>query len=215
MFIRIPSLLFLVVLLAGCSSSPALKAVQDVAQLVAPFGSKASAGALRLNPNFQYLRVQIDDREAYFALGYQDREPAGTVEVWYSGAGEVLRLRNGRVVGATGMNTEWLSVSFEGLPAWDDLKGVTRFVRHRDVSPGYRYGLQESMSIYPIQPPRQSQLKNLDPFALRWFEEVGPAASGLPTARYAVLIGPGGAQVVYSELCLDSVLCFSWQRWHG
>jgi hypothetical protein len=157
----------------------------------------------------------MGNREAYFALGYQDRGPAGPVEVWYSGAGEVLRLCDGRVVGAAGMDTEWLAVGFTGLPAWSDLKGEAGFIRSRDVSPGYRYGLRELMLIRPIQAPALTQLKNLDPANLHWFEEISPADSGLPPARYAVQIGPDGARVVYSELCLDSAFCFSWQRWHA
>ena len=197
-------------LIAGCANSPVSKAVLDLTHAV----MAGAATPVRLNPAFPYLRVQIQNREVYFAQGYQDRSPAGTVEVWYSAGGEVLRLHDGRVVGASGMKTEWLAVRLEGLPDWNAIGARAEFIRQRDVSPGYRYGLREAMSIRPIVAPR-SNLKHIDPAGLRWFEEVAPAGSGLPPARYAVQNLAGGTVVVYSEICLDADLCFSWQRWHA
>ncbi len=204
-------LLMLSTLVAGCANSPVSRAVLDITHAVMP---AAAAAPVRLNPAYPYLRVQIENREVYFAQGYQDRSPAGPVEVWYSAGGEVLRLRDGRVVGASGMKTEWLAVRLEGLPVWDGIGARAEFKRHRDVSPGYRYGLREVMSIYPIAAPR-SNLKNIDPASLRWFEEVAPASSALPPVRYAVRDLSGRTVVVYSEICLDANLCFSWQRWHA
>ncbi len=210
--VRFLLLLMPFALIAGCANSPVSKAVLDLSHAVIP---GAATAPIRLNPAFSYLRVQVENREVYFALGYQDRSPAGTVEVWYSAGGEVLRLRDGRVVGASGMKTEWLAVRLEGLPDWNAIGARAEFIRQRDVSPGYRYGLREAMSIYPIAPPPRTHLKDIDPDKLNWFEEVASASSGLPMARYAMQNISGKTVVIYSEICLDADLCFSWQRWHA
>ena len=49
---------------------------------------------------------------AFLVLGYVDTSSDGPVEVWYSGSGEVVRMRHGRVVGTTGLSTDWRAVRF-------------------------------------------------------------------------------------------------------
>jgi hypothetical protein len=166
-----------------------------------------------LQPGFKYLRVQIDKRIAYFALGYLDPHRGGDVEVWYSGEKEVLRLQRGRVVGAAGMATEWLGVAMASAPDWSASLASTSYTRTRDVSPGYRYGLREQVEVRRIPPPTQTSLVGMAPDALVWFEESVSGPELLPPSRYGVSETNDGWQVVYSETCLASDLCFSWQRW--
>ena len=183
----------------------------DVYRVTVPQGQATA----KLNPNLKYLRVMVDGREIFMALGYVDGTPDGPVQVWYSARGDVLRLRDGRVVGATlKTDTSWLDVTFSHLPRWEAIAGPVAFERSRDVSPGYRYGIREKMLIRPVAIPDDTLLKCVPPSSLVWFEEVVQGDTSAPPARYAVEFGPGGMhQVVYAEQCLSVEFCFSWQDW--
>lgn len=67
-------------------------------------------------------------------LGYVDAYPQGDVEIWYSAQCEVLRLQNGRLVGAVGLPVEWRRVTYPQIsPAWPAVSPEgTRFSRVRD-----------------------------------------------------------------------------------
>jgi hypothetical protein len=197
--------------LTGCTTSPATQALLDAYQL-GKTGEISRGKSSRLNPKFKYLRVQIDQREIILVLGYVDKSPDGPVEVWYSALGEVLRLREGRLIGAT-MNrgTDWLNVSFNHLPRWEQMGTQTTFERSRDVSPGYQYGIKEKIIIKSIAQPSDSQLKHISPASLNWFEESTEGEKALPPSRYGVNFSGGHAQVVYAEQCLSNSFCFSWQ----
>lgn len=199
--------------LTGCATSPGSQALVDAFHHIRADGSPHE-NAARLDHRFKYLRVQIDQREIFMALGYVDRHPDGPVEVWYSASAEVLRLRDGRLIGAT-MNTgaSWLSVSFTNLPRWEQIGEQTSFERSRDVSPGYQYGIREKMLIRHIPSPDDSQLQSIPASSLTWFEENTESAAGLPPARYGVDMAGLVPQVVYAEQCLSGEFCFSWQRW--
>jgi hypothetical protein len=179
----------------------------------------------RLNPAFRYLRITVQGRTALVVLGYVENNPQGPIEVWYSAEREVLRFQNGRLVGATGLMTEWRNVEMMGLPEWRALArlgGQYRWTRVRDVMPGYRLGIVDKLTLRTTPPPSKSALLDLDPLALTWFEEhIEPGGDGvplraeqaLPTARYAVDLRQPSEVVVYGELCLAANLCFTWQRW--
>jgi hypothetical protein len=187
---------------------------------------KASSVNTRLNPDYRYIRVAIKDRIAFLALGDEDKNTLGTIEVWYSSSREVLRLQNGRIAGATGLTTEWRSVLLDEAPPWSAAIGATqplRWVRVRDVMPGYRYGVRDQLELRPIAPIKVL-LQGYDSQRLDWFEErillsaqavAAPAGAAqvLPPARYAVDLQGERAVVVYSEQCLAPDLCFSWQLW--
>jgi len=188
-----------------------MQSVLDIGRRVS---LKPGAGktAPALNPGFSYLRVQVDGRVAYFALGYQDPHPNGEIEVWYSREKEVLRLQNGRLVGAVGMAKEWRSVSSSAMPWSDDMKPAS-FSRVRDVSPGYLYGIHEQVRVWRVPPPANTKLVGVAPESLVWFEEVAEGAHQLPPSLYGLRNEADKLQVIYSEVCLDSELCFTWQRW--
>ena len=186
-----------------------------------------SAANPRLNPNFSYLRVVVGGRVVYLALGYEDIAPHGYTEVWYSAEREVLRFQNGRFIGATGLPVEWRSVSLPALPSWSALSRAEqpfRWVRTRDVMPGYSVGVRDALVVRSISPPGQNELQGVDSKSLTWFEEqaepeIITGYSGylpdksLPPARYAVDFRDGKETVVYGEQCLAPDLCFTWQRW--
>jgi hypothetical protein len=196
------------------------------------YGRNPGVDNARLNPDFRYLRVTIGGRVVLLALGNVDSHPQGPIEVWYSAEREVLRLQNGRLVGAVGLTTEWREVSLSELPSWAVAactEQAYRWIRTRDVMPGYRYGVKDALTLEVVPAPGRSALQGLDPQRLIWFEErvePGPVArlsavfdnsasadAALPPARYAVEFQEGQETVVYAEQCLAPQLCFTWQRW--
>jgi hypothetical protein len=146
------------------------------------------------------------------------------IEVYYSGSGEVVRLLDGRIVGALGLTTEWRRVSV-AAPAWGAAaasKQSAPFVRMRDVMPGYQTGVRDDLVLRVIAAPEGSALRGVDAKTLTWFEErlqarsrfpFAPASHALPPARYAVDLAAAQESVVYGEQCLATDLCFTWQRW--
>ena len=172
-----------------------------------------------LRPDLRYLRATMDGRVALLVLGEIDAHPLGTVEAWYTAEREVVRVQNGRIVGAAGLTTEWRNVVVPDLPKWSviaSLGAPLKWVRMRDVMPGYRYSVRDSMSIRLIDPASRSELRGVDPRSLVWFEESVESGSGddaLPPVHYAVDLRGAAETVVYGEHCLAPEVCFTWQRW--
>ena len=222
------AVLSLIAALSGCSAAG--NAIMQT--LPYAYGRNPGVDNAKLNPNFRYLRLTVGGRVVLLALGDVDNHPQGEIEVWYSAEREVLRLQNGRLVGAIGLTTEWRSVTLPELPSWSATAGSDRalqWTRARDVMPGYRFGVKDELSLRAVAAPQRSALQGLDPQRLTWFEEqvesgsvagisdflgnrVG-ADSMLPPARFAVDFRGTHETVVYGEQCLTPDLCFTWQRW--
>jgi hypothetical protein len=206
--------------LAACSMGSGVL-VQSARQLL-PRGS--AADATPLDPKFAYLRVTRGGHVGLLWRGSTERAPEGLIEVYYSGSGEVVRLLNGRIVGALGLTTEWRQVSV-AAPGWGAVASTgrpERFVRTRDVMPGYQTGVRDHLELRVVPAPAGSALRGVEANTLTWFAErletpsrlQFPAGTpGLPPARYAVDLAGGQELVVYGEQCLASDLCFTWQRW--
>jgi hypothetical protein len=189
------------------------------------YNSSADTPEPSYNPSYRYLRTAVNGRVIYMVLGYVDKRADGSVEVWYSNKGEVVRLRDGRLVGTTGLATDWRDVRYTSLPAWPTggvdapaPSSAQRFVRERDLMPGYRFGIRDDVVRTAIAPPRDSALVSVAPASLHWFEErsaSSPAAASVPPARFAISISEssGTPRVVYSEQCISSDLCMSFERW--
>jgi hypothetical protein len=210
--IRAVRVLLLSIFLAGCETSPTLQSLKDLGKYFSP-GSSTATAAPALNPAYRYLRIQTGKQVAYFARGYVDPLPEGKVEVWYSGGKEVLKLLDGRVVGMVGTATEWLSVKLISPPTWGDKLDGMEYERRLDISPGYRYGVRERLRLKRLPPPSDTKLAGLKSQDIVWYREVPVGPSAVPSALYGLMQEGDAWRVVYSEVCLDTNLCFSWQRW--
>ena len=207
--------------LCACTSST--NAIFQTAQSV--LRRDAAAAKAPLNPDFRYLRATVDDRVVLLVLGYVENQAEEPIQVWYSAEREVLRLQNGRIVGAVGLTTEWRNVKLERPAAWSSLRNsalTSQWTRIRDVMPGYRFGVRDVLSLRAISPPARSALQELDPELLAWYEErvedhwidsKNAKSDQLPPARYAVALVDGTETVIYSEQCLARRLCFTLQLW--
>jgi len=217
---------------AGCANGgSALMQTAHMVGVRALLGAAPEALPLLPDPRFRYLRVEMKDRTpAMWVLGYLDPHPMGTIEVWYSAQGEVLKLQNGRIVATQGFPVDWAVVRFSAPPpAWADLGAAdATFYRERDELPRYRYGLRERVVLTAVVPPSASDLPasvHADMAArYAWFEETAlpadglggassAAASALSASRFAWGLHLGQPLVVYSEQCLAPGVCLRMQRW--
>lgn len=187
------------------------------------FGAKGpSLQDVKLNPLYRYLRVEAQGHPpALLVLGYVDAHPQGDIEVWYSAKGEVIKIQNGRIVGAVGLGIDWRSVQFSSSPpVWTAIptQGLA-YQRLRDEMPGHRSAISDRLEVKPwlglplIALPTSlpvDQARSYD-----WFREitVSTNAQPLPPAWFAWGLHRGQPTVVYSEQCLSATFCLRLQPW--
>ncbi len=200
----------LVLYLTGCGHTPVTRTLFDT------FGKAPGVYAINLNPAYRYLRVSVGDRDALLVLGYSDPNPVGPIETWYSNAGEVLTLQNGRILSTVGLRIDWRTVTYAELPSWSGVlnSSSAQFMRKRDEMPGYRFGISETVMLLPVKPPSDTRLVGISAKELTWFEETVQASpKRLPSARYGLSARNGVPTVIYGEQCLAPDLCIAWQSW--
>jgi len=197
--------------LTACSHTPVTLTLFEAA------GIGKSVDTFKLNPNLSYLRVTVGtDRVVLMVLGYLEPTPQGPIETWYSSEGEVLKLQNGRVVSTAGMAIDWRAVRYTALLPWPEMvrRVSSEFGRQTDQMPGYKYGIDQKVSIAFVPAPTNTNLLGLAPDNLRWYEEkVQGTLHGLPSARYGLRLTPTGPVVVYGQQCFSDNFCISWQPW--
>lgn len=211
--------------LVGCASSSTPLA--DV--LAAVTSEKFASGDVsdlttqpKPDPLYRYLRIEVAGRaSALLVLGYVDAHPQGNIEVWYSAKREIIKIQNGRIVGTTGLETDWRAVRFPSAPpVWTEVSASSNiYPRLRDEMPGHRYTIADRVELTPWQgvPPvtMPASLRGEQSRAYRWFREttLSNTESPLPPSWFAWGMHRGQSTVVYSEQCLSAVLCLKLQRW--
>ena len=200
--------------------------MSDVSKAI--FLGKSSPNAVdlqsaQLRPDYEYLRVELAGQPpALLVLGYIDPHPLGSVEVWYSSQGEVLRLQQGRLFGAAGLAVNWRHITYpKAPPSWTDIpRGGASFERVRDVYPGYHHRLSDQALLMPVSAETAMEaVRKIHPQnsqSLAWFRETYASLSptpALPDAWFALGLYQGQQQIVYSRQCLSADLCLSIQRW--
>lgn len=187
------------------------------------FGSNADATqTAKLNPAYNYLRIQVSGSSpALLVLGYVDAHPQGDIEVWYSANSEVIRTQNGRIVGTAGLALDWRNVRFANAPpSWAAASMAPQsFARVRDESQGYRYGIQDQLTLEAVAGVPAVEFPQSLPLPLaqsyRWYRESssGDGNQALPVSWFAVGRHQGHPAVVFSFQCLAPQFCLSLQRW--
>ena len=207
---RIVVFILLGLTLTACGHTPVTLTLSDA------LGMGQQVDATPLNPKLRYLRLTVQGRVILLVLGYKEPHALGPIETWYSAEGEVLRMQNGRILSTTGLEVDWRAVRHKEQPSWAYLleHNSLQFKREIDEMPGYRFGIEQRLSLYQIPTPNNALLKGLPPSDLRWFEEkVLDQNYGLPSARYGLQMEDGQPTVVYADQCLSKDFCFTWQIW--
>lgn len=160
-------------------------------------------------PGFEYLDIRVGGHRTVMALGSRFERDGAWVEQWFSGQGEMLELRDGRIERVLGMTHEVRATQGRPEP-WRAWLGANapprRWQRERLVMPGYQTRSEDVHSQRMVMPGRP-------PFAdAVWIEEQVSTRQlgGQPwryTERYALRHGT----VVYSEQCVSPDLCFKLQ----
>lgn len=215
---------FTTVFLSACGTATGGGATFESARYLAErIAGRNTEAAPVFNPAYRYLRVTQGDSVAFLVLGYVDAAPDGPVEVWYSARRELIRLKDGRLLGTAGLTFDWRQVRLEGAPSWDKLlRGPVQaeYRRWRTVMPGYHFGIEDQVQLVRLPTYAPLALKGRSPASLDWFEERDltrtPGVASLPPARFGVQRDGGGlASVVYSEQCLSSDVCYTFERWEA
>lgn len=201
--------------LQGCASNQS--AAFDAARQLMSRSGQSSLTQQPLNPQYRYLRVTFNGQPVLLVLGYVDQaDSASPVQVWYSGSGEVLRLRHGRLAGLVGTPTEWRDVRWpQGVPAWQAVlqQAPSHYGRVLDQMPGYRLGVAQSLQLEALSMPGDTAWAGTMPADVHWFRESVFSGAAYPPARYGVKMGAQGAEPVYGEQCIAADLCITWQTW--
>lgn len=153
---------------------------------------------------FEYLEVTVDGRRSVMALGSREQQRGAWVEQWFSGQGEMLELRDGRIHRVLGMTREVRHTQVSA-PGWQALVGPSdgaHWTRQRQVMPGYQVR-SEQVSTRPLAKAMPAQPE------ASWIEEAVATQllDGRPW-RYSERFALQQGRVVYSEQCIAPDLCF-------
>jgi hypothetical protein len=182
-----------------------------------------------LNPDYRYLRMTVSGRISLLVLGYTepDLDGAGATQIWYNNLGEVIKLRNGRLVGTSGIPFDWLAVRHENLPPWQQMvpDKALIFQRVRDLKLRYQFGVREEVMLSALSQPPENTMAGEPRADLIWVQESykpqhpeSEAIESLPASYFALdLKSPelGAERVVYSWQCLSPSVCLGLQPWRA
>jgi hypothetical protein len=201
------------VLLSGCTSAglSTAKILQD-----AIVGSSVQIPAnLSVSP-YRYLWAKSNDSKALLVLGAVEPSDSGSIEVWFSANQEILRIQTGalgRIVSTRGLQTDWVRSSLRVNP---NVSGSLKvLLRERDVMPGWRYGLTETLRQTSFRKPPRLARQKFRPELLNskkvtsWLMENSPQAPELGESVYA---RDAAGQVIAGYQCLAADLCIAWER---
>lgn len=195
---------FCALLISGCQG---VNPVTDTAGYF--FHSNLSQTNSSFKPGFEYLALEWQGRKTALALGYRSVQDSQVVEHWYSGQGEVLTLRNGRIVQANGMTQE-VRYTSTNLPVWAELLAHRLPVvwsQTKDTMPGYRYGLQEFVISQQVTPNKSEANLLITP--AQWvLEEVKSKQISGQAWIYEQKFALQNNLVMYSEQCVAHDMCF-------
>lgn len=170
------------------------------------FSSALNSNTATYLPGFEYIEVEFDGKKTALALGYRTFNGQDVEEYWYSGTGEMIALRNGRISQVMGMTNEVRQTSRE-IPSWSQLQAnhlPLTWMRVRDLQPRYRYGVIE----YVTSEVRQNK-RSEDEQTQTWvYERVSSKAADGSEWRYQDRFRLNNGLVVSSEQCIAPQMCF-------
>lgn len=207
--------------LTACDTVPTV----GVEQLIARLRPVAEVPESALQPQFSYLRASASGgRTAWLVLGEVEPTSPRSTEVWFSGDRQVLRLRDGRIVGAAGLPVDWVVSGPDPALSWRQVAehGGGTYRRTRDTMPGYSIGHQEAVQIRPEASPPPgwvSRVHGAGSATWRWFTEdttpLSPSSTGgstIPRAWFAIDLNKQHVPVMASVQCLSADFCLDLQR---
>jgi hypothetical protein len=191
--------------LYGCQSNP----TYDTFRTLLPWSKKYS----QIQPGFEYILVTANGHQALMALGSRfslTEFGSQTLvhEYWYTGAGEMLHLVDGRINKALGFTFE-IRNQTNNAPSWEEVveaKNKLIWYRKIDLMPRFRYGVQNNVFTFEVQSPTSAP--EFVPLNAKWVTDLVESKSfdGSPWI-YSQLFAIVDRRVLYSEQCIDKSLC--------
>lgn len=153
---------------------------------------------------FEYLEVTVGSHRTVMALGSRVQREGAWLEQWFSGQGEMLELRDGRIHRALGMTHE-VRDTRATPPAWGAPASTpTAWSRQRQVMPGYQVRLDEVRSL-DLSASAASPLEDA-----HWVQEdVHTRLLGGQSWHYTERFALREGRVVYSQQCIHPELCLT------
>ena len=71
--------------------------------------------------NLTYLRANINGLDVLLVKGYVDPGSNGSIDVWYSSDGSVMRIQQGRYLGSIGFDQNWQELTRKDAPSLESL----------------------------------------------------------------------------------------------
>lgn len=216
----------LTIALGGCASSTPTPENSAWEGLFTSFSFTRTdpTSNVALSPFSWYLKVQDPaSPPVLLAFGYLEQHTTPPTEVWYSGSGQSIKIRDGRIVSTQGLEVDWKDVS--SAPSWPLWPSVppqgTTITRTRSAMPEYDMGIQETLRIFPTAKPVSLLTDSItgasDEKAAhwRWYAEsvASSTRTRLPDAVFATANVRGTTVVAYSKQCLSDTYCLHIMRW--
>ncbi|MDH6525135.1 YjbF family lipoprotein [Polynucleobacter sphagniphilus] len=188
-----------------------------------------------LNPNYRYLRAEMNGQSALLVLGYETLKGDFLTETWYSNNKEVIQFENGRLIGTSGLDVNWTDVSLVDAPAItspdlfpdpsnSSVKSKRNpklfFFRTRSVMPQFLANIHEAVSMQGLNEIPEDAPKILqDPnfrLNLKWVQEtvvLQPNNPSVYALRAIYAYDKKTHAIIFGRQCLTQTSCLSWLRW--
>lgn len=168
----------------------------------------------QLDPNFNYIRLNMNGHIVWLAQGASDQWPNLNTEVFYSADRSVFKWSNGRLIAVTTAGYNWREHTTYPLN-WSAQK-PQQFMREIDTVDGIT-AVREQRELSNSGAPEHHDFVG-DKTTLSWIHEY--TTSTIPTMQAKPTFDSWFAfdsnnmnKPVYGQQCISTRYCLSWQVW--
>lgn len=198
----------------GCSESNTICFGTSKGIITGNNVSKNSADMPKLDPNFNYIRLNMNGHIAWLAQGANDQWPSLNNEVFYSADRSVFKWSNGRLITVTTPEYDWLERTVYPLN-WS-AHNHQQFMREIDTVDGIT-AVRERRELSSNGTPERHDFVG-DKTTLNWVHEYTISASPTMQAQptfdsWYAFDSNNMNKPVYGQQCISKRYCLSWQVW--
>ena len=186
---------------AGCqSSNPGYASLKA---LISPTPAQFDA-------SYDYISIQSDTSNGRMILGSRQFKEHKLIEHWYTGACEMIKTVDGRIHKALGTTSE-IRRNTGQAPSWQTVSESqvpVTWQRRLDIMPGYRFGLEETISTRQLTEVEIPLVPGIEKHGLVWFQDnVQTKDIQGKATTYRQLFALRNKQLIYSEQCISEMMC--------
>ncbi|SUD91952.1 Uncharacterised protein [Psychrobacter phenylpyruvicus] len=168
----------------------------------------------QLDPNFNYIRLNMNGHIAWLAQGASDQWPSVNTEVFYSADRSIFKWSNGRLIAVTTAEYDWREHIIYPLN-WSAQK-PQQFMREIDTVDGIT-AVRERRELSSSGAPEHHNFVG-DKTTLNWIHEYtiskSPTMQAQPTFdSWFAFDSNNMNKPVYGQQCISKRYCLSWQVW--